>query len=253
MTLTPCAVTTCTQDLLITEPLALCREHALIVSLNVTDILHANARTALTTTEADVERVRRAPDTVWKRPSHTPVVYFLVNGDRVKIGTSTNVTARVGALALRKSNAALLLQGGNDLEDALHQHFASDRIGNTEWFHLSPRIQGYIARRKEADAALRQPRLAKDADNKTVIPAPRATLPVRQPTALEKILETLTAFVSGDQPYMHKDQIGYLAELKGSTLHNALTDLTKEGRIHRGPARGTYGLGPEPTTDSTEE
>jgi hypothetical protein len=246
MTLNLCAVSTCHEHPYISEPLYLCRQHALMVSLNVTDVLHANARAVLPASDTDIERVITAPEVVWKQGSHTPVVYFLINGDRVKIGTSTNITARVSALALRKTNAALLLNGDNQLEGAFHDHFASDRIGNTEWFLLSPAIRRYIDRRKKADSALQQPKIAETDPAKTVIPGPRPPVLPRQATAPEKILETVTAFVSTDQPYMHKDHISYLAEVKGSTLHNALTDLTKTGRIHRGPDRGTYGLGPTP-------
>ena len=253
MSQTACTVPDCEERPLITDPIPLCSEHALTVSLNVTDILHANARSALTPDTADVERTRAAPNNVWQQTSHPPVVYFLTNGDRVKIGTSTNISARVVALALRKANAALLLQGGNDLENTLHNHFADDRIGNTEWFILSPRIQDYIARRKEADAALRQPLLPPDEAEPVIIPAPR--MPVeRPPIATQRILETLEAFHHPEQPaYLHKDDIAQLTGLKGSTLNNALTDLTKDGQIHRQPGtgrsvQGRYGYGPEPTT-----
>ncbi|MFF9403324.1 hypothetical protein [Streptomyces sp. NPDC014744] len=50
--------------------------------------------------------------------------------------------------------------------------------------------------------------------------------------------------------YVHRDQIGELAKLTGSTLDNALSRLAKTGAIHRQPGsgravRGKYGLGPE--------
>ncbi|MFB8182605.1 GIY-YIG nuclease family protein [Streptomyces sp. NPDC055966] len=239
-----CIVPDCEEQSFITNPIPLCSEHALTISLNVTDLLHANARTALATDRADVERTRVAPNSVWQQASHPSVVYFLTNGDRVKIGTSTNITARVGALALRKANAALLLQGGSNLENALHDHFADDRIGNTEWFILSPRVQEYIARRKEADSALRQPLLPPDEAEPVTIPAPRMHVE-RPPIAVEKILEILKAFQDSEQPvYLHKDDICRLADLKETTLNGALTRLKKTGQIHSGPDRGTYGLGP---------
>jgi hypothetical protein len=68
-------------------------------------------------------------------------------------------------------------------------------------------------------------------------------------TADDKVLKALrdAADPAGlEATYLHKDDISQLTGLKGSTLNNALTDLTKAGRIHRGTERGTYGLGPAP-------
>ncbi|MET8585758.1 hypothetical protein ABZX39_33545 [Streptomyces collinus] len=66
-------------------------------------------------------------------------------------------------------------------------------------------------------------------------------------TAEDKILRSLegAADPAGlEATYLHKDDIAQITGLKGSTLNNALTALTKDGQIHRGPDRGTYGLGP---------
>lgn len=255
MNLNLCAVLRCTDQPFIQHPLLLCRQHALMVSLNVTDVLHANALAGTQSAGLDIERVSVASDRVWAKQSHDSIVYFMVNGDRVKIGVSTNVSARTSALCLRKENAALLLRGGYDLEDALHQHFDSDRIGQTEWFVLSRRIQDYITRRREADAALRQPSVA---PTEEVTEPERATAvsvpPSRQPTADEKILEALEHI---SDPllaiYAHKDQIGARTGLNRSTLDNALSRLTKAREVHRPPkdgtrrdGRGYYGLGPAP-------
>jgi hypothetical protein len=230
-----------------------------MVSMNVTDVLHANALAGTASTRLDIERVSVSTDRVWKEPSHPAVVYFLANGDRVKIGVSTNISARVITLSLRKENAALLLEGAYDLEDALHHHFESDRIGKTEWFVLSRRIQDYITRRKEADAALRQPRVS--SDQKTE-PAPPAVgdkpLEKKAPTAQAKILEALEYVSNPFQAvYLHKSQISARTGLYESTLNNTLTRLIKAQEIHRQPKAGTredvrgyYGLGPTPDDDA---
>ncbi|MYW43067.1 hypothetical protein [Streptomyces sp. SID161] len=76
----------------------------------------------------------------------------------------------------------------------------------------------------------------------------------RPETAEDKILNVLRESVDPlgiDTLYMHKNDIGQLADLKGSTLNNALTELVQQNRIHRGTERGTYGLGPDPTTSET--
>lgn len=253
MHLNLCAVLRCTEQPYIDHPLYLCRRHALAVSLNVTDRLHANALSATSTTGSAIEEATTASPDVWTQGSHPPVVYFLVNGDRVKIGTSTNIVARVSALSLRPSNAALLLQGGNDLEKALHDHFGSDRIARTEWFVFSPRIKDYIDRRKASDAALRQPQLyvegqtsaAADADQR---PAVHATIrPPKPPTAEERILEVLANGKSDTaRRHVHRVDIGRLAGVTGSTLDNTLGNLHRKNLIHRGPERGTWALGPGP-------
>jgi len=230
-----------------------------MVSLTVTDLLHTNAM-ATHAGSTDVENVSAAPDSAWKTPSHPPLVYFLVNGDRVKIGTSTNITARVSALSLRRSNAELLLNGGHDLENSLHQHFASDRIGKTEWFTLSPRIRDYIARRTAADIALRQPYLPDDRTPEsptrhviTIRPTPKAS------SAVEKILQVLQDQTTPrGATYVHKDVIGQLADLEGSTLDNSLSRLIKTRDIHRQTkdgkeVRGMYGPGPTPALETAPD
>lgn len=253
-----CAVPSCTEQPFIQHPLVLCRQHALMVSLNVTDVLHANALTGYAASGLDIEKVSVCLTPVWKETSHPAVVYFLVNGDRVKIGTSTNITARVITLALRKSNAALLLNGGTDLENTLHRHFASDRIGKTEWFVLSKRIQDYIARRQAAAAALLPPALPEERQvqvGKVVVPAPRQGT---RPSAPDKVVQALKEFTgSTDHVYLHKDQIGSIAGLERSTLSNALSDLVKAGLIHRQMkdgrvVRGMYAPGPAAADETGE-
>jgi hypothetical protein len=238
-----CAVLRCTDQPFIHEPLPICREHAVMLSQNVTDRLYSNAFRASAATGEDVEKAAVAPDAVWGQASHAPVVYFLTNGDRVKIGTSANVTARVGALSLRRSNAALLLKGDSRLENALHAHFDSDRVGQTEWFFLSTRIKDYIARRKEADAALRQPPLPDD-------PSMPTSVPLSKPgTAEQRILAALKEFADPaglDTNYTTRETISRVSGVTGSTLDNTLGNLRRKDLIHRGSERGTWALGPEP-------
>jgi DNA-binding transcriptional ArsR family regulator len=86
---------------------------------------------------------------------------------------------------------------------------------------------------------------------------PIAAAPKKPASADEKILTTLKDLADPagiDINYIHKDQIGALAKLEGSTLDNALSRLTKAGKIHRQmrdgkEVRGYYGLGPTPTLE----
>lgn len=75
---------------------------------------------------------------------HSPVVYFIANGDRVKIGTSTNLRKRVRALALRVENVVLLISGDSWYEGALHKRFADYRDGDSEWFRLAGDVEAFV-------------------------------------------------------------------------------------------------------------
>ncbi|MET8826071.1 GIY-YIG nuclease family protein [Streptomyces sp. NPDC004610] len=66
--------------------------------------------------------------------SHEDVVYFILNGNRVKIGTTTNLRNRVRALALKPRNVVACVPGDRRHEDEMHARFSKLRIGGTEWF-----------------------------------------------------------------------------------------------------------------------
>lgn len=84
---------------------------------------------------------------VWDIPKgkHGPLVYFLALGDRVKIGTTTELRRRIRTLALRPEHVALLLDGGADVEKSFHARFGSLREGTTEWFKNTGELSAYIA------------------------------------------------------------------------------------------------------------
>lgn len=81
---------------------------------------------------------------------HASLVYFARNGDRVKIGFSTQITTRLRALSLRRESVMLLLPGGRDLEGALHAKFAALGTGESEWFRQAPEILDFIASKNPA-------------------------------------------------------------------------------------------------------
>lgn len=82
----------------------------------------------------------------WQVPArkHAPLVYFIRNGNRLKIGTSTEVKRRIRTLALRAENIVLLLDGGKPLESQMHDRFKDLRIGNTEWFAYEGALVDYV-------------------------------------------------------------------------------------------------------------
>lgn len=87
-----------------------------------------------------------APAARWQIPTgkHAPLVYFIRNGNRLKIGTSTELKRRIRTLALRPENVVLLVSGGQDIERAFHRQFADLRIGNTEWFAYEGALVDFV-------------------------------------------------------------------------------------------------------------
>lgn len=92
------------------------------------------------------------PSIDWRIPKgrHTPVVYFLRNGDRIKIGTTTDLRTRVRRLSLRMEDLALVIPGDRGVERKMHQTFRSLRVGNTEWFRSAEPLTAFIAERAAA-------------------------------------------------------------------------------------------------------
>lgn len=75
---------------------------------------------------------------------HADVVYFVLNGNRVKIGTTTNLRNRVRALSLPSSNVIAVVPGGRNKEADLHAALSHLRIGRTEWFAFDRPIADLI-------------------------------------------------------------------------------------------------------------
>jgi hypothetical protein len=83
-----------------------------------------------------------------QRPAvHPELVYFIRNGNRIKIGWTTNLKSRLSALSLAADAVALTVPGGPDTEKAMHRKFASARVGRTEWFDAVPELEAFIAAR----------------------------------------------------------------------------------------------------------
>jgi hypothetical protein len=76
---------------------------------------------------------------------HAPIVYFIQNGNRVKIGTSTNLRKRVAALSLSTRSIVLVLHGDAAYERKLHARFAAYRTPGTEWFDYAEPLVNFVA------------------------------------------------------------------------------------------------------------
>ncbi len=85
-----------------------------------------------------------------QRRSRSQLVYFIQNGDAVKIGTSQNPRKRMADMAVgNHADLKLLgtLSGGPKREKTLHDKFRKYHIRG-EWFMLVPEITDYIRRHR---------------------------------------------------------------------------------------------------------
>lgn len=86
-------------------------------------------------------RVGDAPDSDLP-PPRIDVVYYLRNGDRVKIGTTSNPRQRFAAIWHEELVA--FERGNRAVERARHAQFAEDRFSGSEWFRLSPGLRRHL-------------------------------------------------------------------------------------------------------------
>lgn len=147
-----CSVGSCTGLILVNSPIKLCAAHAAEVVRAFADHHAKSARSSskirhhLTTFgHRLIAQARRVPHATLTEGPHEPVVYFIVNGNRVKIGHTTNLPARLQSFALRPDSVSLTLQGGSELERSLHMLFDRQRVEGTEWFELDTEILKFIA------------------------------------------------------------------------------------------------------------
>jgi hypothetical protein len=77
------------------------------------------------------------------RNKHDAVVYFIIVGDQVKIGTTTNMTQRFQSM-VPPGAKVYVIPGSYGVEARYHERFDQDRIDGTEWFELSPRLRTHI-------------------------------------------------------------------------------------------------------------
>lgn len=136
------------------EPVRLCDEHKFLVASAVfpdllaaalREVRAANSRQLPPDLAHLVSSAQAAP--MPTTDPHSALVYFMANGGRVKIGYTKSLFSRVQALSLRDDAILLLLHGGTELERALHAKFGAHRVGDTEWFELSPEIVHFISRK----------------------------------------------------------------------------------------------------------
>ena len=76
-------------------------------------------------------------------PPRVDVVYYLRQGERVKIGTTANPRQRFAAIMHEQVLA--FERGDRRLEQRRHAQFAADRFPGSEWFRMSRGLRAHIA------------------------------------------------------------------------------------------------------------
>lgn len=92
---------------------------------------------------ANAKTVEQVANEVARQRVHEPLIYYVQVGDLVKIGTSTNLKAR---LITYPPNRRLLATepGDYDLERHRHAEFSAYRAAGREWFAMGADLLAYI-------------------------------------------------------------------------------------------------------------
>lgn len=113
---------------------------AVYISASVTDLLDADASARSKVTPL-------LPDLAGPRTLTDAVVYYVRLGNHIKIGTTTNLAARLNALYVDHDPELLLATepGGRDVESLRHHEFDQERVyANRELFNPSRRLLEHI-------------------------------------------------------------------------------------------------------------
>ena len=97
----------------------------------------------------DTERKREQRAAYDKREREGVVYYVQLTGDRVKIGWTRDLEARMATFRARMEDVLATEPGAYNIEKRRHRQFAADRIGRTEEFKQSDRLMAHIARLAE--------------------------------------------------------------------------------------------------------
>lgn len=218
----------CDREPAMTAPVALCDVHRLQVALAVVpEVLRGQLASAAQ--PVAISQLLQGP--------HDPIVYFIAHGQRVKIGFTGNLKKRVTALALRPDSILLALDGGLDLERALHVRFDAERVDDTEWFELTPRIRHYIKGR-EGETPRRVRRAQSDVQRRMVVSG-------RDSTEAERVaLLADLADLIGEAPRMRtRDALRCLAQRSPDVYGDwNFRDLTQVLRAAGAPPYMSNGL-----------
>lgn len=120
-------------------PLPLCGEHLVRTLAAAIEVTRAAKRDYVEANDG-----KRMPFPIKARlPMNGELVYYVRFGDRIKIGTTKNLMARLQTLPCDEILATE--PGGPELERQRHQQFAADLVSGREWFNPSEPLIAHIA------------------------------------------------------------------------------------------------------------
>ena len=108
-------------------PLPLCRQHLIKTLMAAVETVRTAKRAY---GEANAEK--KLPFGARMRIPTGNVVYYIRFGDRIKIGTTGNLTGRL--MTLPHDELLATEPGGIELEKQRHRQFAADLVAGREWF-----------------------------------------------------------------------------------------------------------------------
>lgn len=151
------------------------------------------------------------------REAHAPVVYFLRNGNRLKIGTSQNLRRRITSLSLRREDVVRVEHGDQEYERSLHRRFVELRVDETEWFELRGSLARYLGEPEAQPAEPAEPEAQPAAELHTQLDEPQTLTPVSTPASPQAAAPEPQAQPAepGDRPF------GFSAHLNAQSAQRA--------------------------------
>lgn len=128
-------------------PIALCMKHIMQVGSFWNDVRPKRRDSKVDFSQADVGRKEVGYEQV-----ETSVVYYIIHGSRIKIGTSKNWRERLKNLPCDRVLA--LEPGGSPVEGDRHRQFNTTRFHGSEWFAESDELWDHIVSVSEANPEL---------------------------------------------------------------------------------------------------
>lgn len=119
-------------------PVSLCRVHLVLAAQFIIDMKRSR------------DAARPAPTRAYIKYGRPQVVYYLRLGNRIKIGTSTNLLSRLQSIP--HDELLAVEPGSNARERARHAQFAQLRTAG-EWFRDHPTLRKHIAQVRAAHGA----------------------------------------------------------------------------------------------------
>ena len=92
-----------------------------------------------------VEAMNAAIDSLSELRPEAVVYYVMLTGDRVKIGTTTNLKMRAASYRARPEDLLAVEPGGRDVERWRHIQFQHLQIGGREDFRMAPDLAAHIS------------------------------------------------------------------------------------------------------------